>query len=176
MAKNKNRKQGGQQDRSSQAERCTDGAAVLDGGSHADVAGPGQPQDIARKHQKRYGHRLRPCVRAVEAQAHAEGRTPETDAPRVHHLILSADPVSPRGRTAQQHLQVAEQRRIRLHPVPVEPQHQVVFAGPRADAHLALALVVAEDLAEAAHHRRGDLGAVVRITGALVPAFDRSGT
>ncbi len=60
MAKNKNRKQGSQQNRASQAERGAEQAeVVLDG-----VAGraarqsqaQGSPADVARKHQKRFGH------------------------------------------------------------------------------------------------------------------------
>ncbi|WP_151479215.1 hypothetical protein [Streptomyces albicerus] len=58
MAKNKNRKQGGQQDRSSQAERAEERAQR----SSAEAQQPptphtqGSPADVARKHQKRFGH------------------------------------------------------------------------------------------------------------------------
>ncbi|GGX61393.1 hypothetical protein [Streptomyces fructofermentans] len=58
MAKNKNRKQGGQQDRSSQAERAQEQAqrssaeAQQSPMSHAQ----GSPADVARKHQRRFGH------------------------------------------------------------------------------------------------------------------------
>ncbi|MFC8665355.1 MULTISPECIES: hypothetical protein [Streptomyces] len=58
MAKNKNRKQGGQQDRSSQAERAQEQA---DRSSAEAQRSPmsqaqGSPADVARKHQKRFGH------------------------------------------------------------------------------------------------------------------------
>ncbi|MFF6997089.1 hypothetical protein ACFY93_19330 [Streptomyces sp. NPDC008313] len=58
MAKNKNRKQGGDQQRSSQAEQAQERAqqhateAQQSSMSHAQ----GSPADVARKHQKRFGH------------------------------------------------------------------------------------------------------------------------
>jgi len=58
MAKNKNRKQGGEQNRSSQAERAREQA---DQSSTEAQQSPmsqiqGNPADVARKHQKRFGH------------------------------------------------------------------------------------------------------------------------
>ncbi|GAA2988621.1 hypothetical protein [Streptomyces fulvorobeus] len=59
MAKNKNRKQGSQQDRSaSAAER---GAQDAKTSSFEAQSGPqsrsqGSPADVARKHQRRFGH------------------------------------------------------------------------------------------------------------------------
>ncbi|GAA5001981.1 hypothetical protein BKI49_08920 [Streptomyces sp. Tue6028] len=58
MAKNKNRKQGGQQNRASQAEQAHEQAqrssaeAQQSSMSHAQ----GSPADVARKQQKRFGH------------------------------------------------------------------------------------------------------------------------
>src|SRR5690606_36413836 len=53
---------------------------------------------------------------------------------------------------AQQHLQVAEQRRVRLDAVPVQPQHRRSRRPLELDPDLAVALVVGEDLAEPADH------------------------
>ncbi|MEV0095659.1 hypothetical protein [Streptomyces sp. NPDC050738] len=59
MAKNKNRKQGGNQsDRASQSER---GAQEVESSAFESQAEPqaqaqGSPSDVARKHQKRFGH------------------------------------------------------------------------------------------------------------------------
>ncbi|MEU9183506.1 hypothetical protein AB0D14_02850 [Streptomyces sp. NPDC048484] len=58
MAKNKNRKQGGERDRSSQTERTQEQA---DRSSTEAQRSPmsqiqGNPADVARKHQKRFGH------------------------------------------------------------------------------------------------------------------------
>ncbi|MGW0820437.1 hypothetical protein [Streptomyces sp. NPDC002845] len=58
MAKNKNRKQGSQQDRSSQAEKAQEQA---ERGSTEAQESPmsipqGSPTDVARKQQKRFGH------------------------------------------------------------------------------------------------------------------------
>ncbi|MGW1891989.1 hypothetical protein ACWCP6_17275 [Streptomyces sp. NPDC002004] len=58
MAKNKNRKQGGQQTRASQSEQATQQAksqsteAVSELKSHT----AGSPADLARKQQRRFGH------------------------------------------------------------------------------------------------------------------------
>ncbi|WP_175420862.1 hypothetical protein [Streptomyces griseus] len=52
MAKNKNRKQGGRNDRASTAERGTEEARSTAYESQAQ----GSPADVARKHQKRFGH------------------------------------------------------------------------------------------------------------------------
>lgn len=57
MAKNKNRKQGGQQDRSSQAERAHEQAQRSSTEAHTPMSqAQGSPADVARKHQKRFGH------------------------------------------------------------------------------------------------------------------------
>ncbi|WP_329115967.1 hypothetical protein [Streptomyces sp. NBC_01465] len=62
MAKNKNRKQGGNQsDRASQAERGAQAAESSSFESQAEQPlgqsqAQGSPADVARKHQKRFGH------------------------------------------------------------------------------------------------------------------------
>ncbi|MBV1942781.1 hypothetical protein QFZ24_007086 [Streptomyces phaeochromogenes] len=58
MAKNKNRKQGGQQDRSSQAERAQEQAdrSSAEAQQSPMSQAQGSPADVARKHQKRFGH------------------------------------------------------------------------------------------------------------------------
>ncbi|MFF3247900.1 hypothetical protein ACFYWY_30195 [Streptomyces sp. NPDC002870] len=58
MAKNKNRKQSGQQDRSSPAERGSEQAKSTAYESHAQPQSQaqGSPADVARKHQRRFGH------------------------------------------------------------------------------------------------------------------------
>ncbi|MFK4225464.1 hypothetical protein [Streptomyces sp. NPDC019890] len=59
MAKNKNRKQSGQQDRASSSERGPEQAAKSTAyESHAQPhpQSQGSPADVARKHQKRFGH------------------------------------------------------------------------------------------------------------------------
>ncbi|MER5657511.1 hypothetical protein ABT076_31335 [Streptomyces sp. NPDC002131] len=57
MAKNKNRKQGGQQDRSSQAERAQEQAQRSSAEAQSPISqAQGSPADVARKHQKRFGH------------------------------------------------------------------------------------------------------------------------
>ncbi|MFC9848172.1 hypothetical protein [Streptomyces sp. NPDC127595] len=58
MAKNKNRKQGGQQDRSSQAERAQEQAerSSTEAQQSPMPQTQGSPADVARKHQKRFGH------------------------------------------------------------------------------------------------------------------------
>jgi hypothetical protein len=58
MAKNKNRKQGGQQDRSSQAERAQEQAQRSSAQAQQSMMSQaqGSPADVARKHQKRFGH------------------------------------------------------------------------------------------------------------------------
>ncbi|MCX4914168.1 MULTISPECIES: hypothetical protein [unclassified Streptomyces] len=57
MAKNKNRKQGGQQDRSSQAERAQEQAQRSSTEAQSPISqAQGSPADVARKHQKRFGH------------------------------------------------------------------------------------------------------------------------
>ncbi|WP_306333868.1 hypothetical protein [Streptomyces sp. KL118A] len=58
MAKNKNRKQGGQQNRSSQAEQAQEQAksTAVDAQSPMQTQAQGSPADVARKHQRRFGH------------------------------------------------------------------------------------------------------------------------
>ncbi|MEU4089316.1 hypothetical protein ACWD4F_28550 [Streptomyces aureus] len=58
MAKNKNRKQGGQQDRSSQAERAQEHAQRSSAQAQQSPMSQaqGSPADVARKHQRRFGH------------------------------------------------------------------------------------------------------------------------
>ncbi|CAM5228473.1 Small hydrophilic protein OS=Streptomyces alboniger OX=132473 GN=CP975_08995 PE=4 SV=1 [Streptomyces alboniger] len=58
MAKNKNRKQGGEQSRSSQAEQAQEQArsAASDAQSAIQSQAQGSPADVARKHQRRFGH------------------------------------------------------------------------------------------------------------------------
>ncbi|MFJ2826141.1 hypothetical protein ACIPC1_00785 [Streptomyces sp. NPDC087263] len=57
MAKNKNRKQG-EQDRSSQAERAQEQAqrSSTEAQQSPMPQTQGSPADVARKHQKRFGH------------------------------------------------------------------------------------------------------------------------
>ncbi|MEU1128229.1 hypothetical protein ABZ371_32765 [Streptomyces sp. NPDC005899] len=56
MAKNKNRKQGGRPDRASAAERGTEETRPTAYESPAASQTPGSPSDVARKHQRRFGH------------------------------------------------------------------------------------------------------------------------
>ncbi|WP_328678815.1 hypothetical protein OG905_30295 [Streptomyces sp. NBC_00322] len=58
MAKNKNRKQSGQQDRASAAERGGEQAKSTAYESHVQPQSQaqGSPADVARKHQRRFGH------------------------------------------------------------------------------------------------------------------------
>ncbi|GAA1364913.1 hypothetical protein [Streptomyces beijiangensis] len=59
MAKNKNRKQGGnQQDRASAAERGTEEAksSAFESQAQPQALAQGSPADVARKHQRRFGH------------------------------------------------------------------------------------------------------------------------
>ncbi|MFD5039733.1 hypothetical protein ACFWMX_26725 [Streptomyces sp. NPDC058378] len=56
MAKNKNRKQGSQQDRASAAERGAEEAKSTAYESQPQSQAQGSPADVARKHQKRFGH------------------------------------------------------------------------------------------------------------------------
>ncbi|MEU2024905.1 hypothetical protein ABZ565_22590 [Streptomyces sp. NPDC016469] len=58
MAKNKNRKQGSQQDRASQAERGAQEArsTATEARSAMESQAQGSPADVARKHQRRFGH------------------------------------------------------------------------------------------------------------------------
>ncbi|GAA2287815.1 hypothetical protein OKJ48_12765 [Streptomyces kunmingensis] len=62
MAKNKNRKQGGQQNRASQAELSQEQSksALPESQPQAQATMEpqimGNPSDVARKHQKRFGH------------------------------------------------------------------------------------------------------------------------
>jgi len=58
MAKNKNRKQAGQHDRASAAERGVEEAksTAYESQSRPRSEGQGSPADVARKHQKRFGH------------------------------------------------------------------------------------------------------------------------
>ncbi|MFE7753113.1 hypothetical protein [Streptomyces sp. NPDC057428] len=58
MAKNKNRKQGTQQDRASAAERGAEEAksSAYESQTQPQSQAQGSPSDVARKHQKRFGH------------------------------------------------------------------------------------------------------------------------
>ncbi|MFI9583176.1 hypothetical protein ACIHCQ_15305 [Streptomyces sp. NPDC052236] len=58
MAKNKNRKGSQQQDRSSTAERSSEQAksAAYQSQSRTQSHAQGSPSDVARKHQRRFGH------------------------------------------------------------------------------------------------------------------------
>ena len=59
MAKNKNRKQGSQQDRASHGRACAGaGAAVRRSQAQQSPMSQaqGSPADVARKHQRRFGH------------------------------------------------------------------------------------------------------------------------
>uniref|UniRef100_A0AAU3GZG6 Small hydrophilic protein n=1 Tax=Streptomyces sp. NBC_01401 TaxID=2903854 RepID=A0AAU3GZG6_9ACTN len=58
MAKNKNRKQAAQPDRASAAERGSDEArsTAYESGTQPQSQAQGSPADVARKHQKRFGH------------------------------------------------------------------------------------------------------------------------
>ncbi|WP_221360486.1 hypothetical protein [Streptomyces beigongshangae] len=55
MAKNRNRKQGGEQDRSPQTERAQEQSPAPAQQSPVSQI-QGSPADVARKHQKRFGH------------------------------------------------------------------------------------------------------------------------
>ncbi|MFD9790617.1 hypothetical protein ACFWXK_06650 [Streptomyces sp. NPDC059070] len=58
MAKNKNRKSGSQQDRSSAAERGQEQskASAFESQAMPQSQAQGSPADVARKHQRRFGH------------------------------------------------------------------------------------------------------------------------
>ncbi|MFG2587303.1 hypothetical protein OG379_10615 [Streptomyces sp. NBC_01166] len=58
MAKNKNRKQGSQHDRASAAERGSEEAksTAYESQTQPQSQAQGSPADVARKHQKRFGH------------------------------------------------------------------------------------------------------------------------
>ncbi|MCM2392382.1 hypothetical protein [Streptomyces albipurpureus] len=58
MAKHKNRKGGHQQDRSSQSERGEEQAksTAYEAQSQPQSQAQGSPADVARKHQRRFGH------------------------------------------------------------------------------------------------------------------------
>ncbi|MYY06192.1 MULTISPECIES: hypothetical protein [unclassified Streptomyces] len=58
MAKNKNRKQGSQHDRASQAERGAQEArsTAYESQDQPQAQSQGSPADVARKHQRRFGH------------------------------------------------------------------------------------------------------------------------
>ncbi|MFF1463689.1 hypothetical protein [Streptomyces sp. NPDC058330] len=56
MAKNKNRKQGSQHDRVSAAERGADDAKSSSFESQDRPQAQSSPADVARKHQRRFGH------------------------------------------------------------------------------------------------------------------------
>ncbi|MGA4848311.1 hypothetical protein ACOBQB_19400 [Streptomyces sp. G5(2025)] len=58
MAKNKNRKQGGQQNRASSAEQASERAksAAAEAQSPMESHAQGSPADVARKQQRRFGH------------------------------------------------------------------------------------------------------------------------
>lgn len=54
MAKNKNRKQGSQHDRASASERSAEQAKST--AFESQTQSQGSPSDVARKHQRRFGH------------------------------------------------------------------------------------------------------------------------
>ncbi|WP_406509025.1 hypothetical protein [Streptomyces sp. NBC_00212] len=58
MAKNKNRKSGSQQDRSQDAERGQEQSksAAFESQAVPQSQAQGSPADVARKHQRRFGH------------------------------------------------------------------------------------------------------------------------
>ncbi|MFE9455346.1 hypothetical protein [Streptomyces californicus] len=56
MAKNKNRKQGSQHDRASASERSAEQAKSTAFESQNQTQAQGSPSDVARKHQRRFGH------------------------------------------------------------------------------------------------------------------------
>ncbi|MER6118881.1 hypothetical protein E6R60_21765 [Streptomyces sp. A0642] len=58
MAKNKNRKQGSQQDRASESERGAQEArsTAFESQNQSQAQAQGSPADVARKHQRRFGH------------------------------------------------------------------------------------------------------------------------
>ena len=58
MAKNKNRKPAGQHDRASAAERGAEEAksTAYESQTQPQSQGQGSPADVARKHQRRFGH------------------------------------------------------------------------------------------------------------------------
>ncbi|MEU5452529.1 MULTISPECIES: hypothetical protein [Streptomyces] len=58
MAKNKNRKQGSRHDRSSASERSADQAksTAFESQTQTQAQVQGSPSDVARKHQRRFGH------------------------------------------------------------------------------------------------------------------------
>jgi hypothetical protein len=58
MAKNKNRKQGGERDRSTQTERAQEQAqrSAAEAQRSPMSQAQGSPADVARKHQRRFGH------------------------------------------------------------------------------------------------------------------------
>lgn len=58
MAKNKNRKQGSQQDRASESERGAQEArsTAFESQNQPQAQSEGSPADVARKHQRRFGH------------------------------------------------------------------------------------------------------------------------
>ncbi len=56
MAKNKNRKQGAHQGRASQAEHAAQEAKSVATEAHSEIQPQGNPADVARKQQRRFGH------------------------------------------------------------------------------------------------------------------------
>ncbi|MFJ1895489.1 MULTISPECIES: hypothetical protein [unclassified Streptomyces] len=58
MAKNKNRKQGSQQDRATESERGAQEArsTAFEAQNQPQSQSQGSPADVARKHQRRFGH------------------------------------------------------------------------------------------------------------------------
>ncbi len=58
MAKNKNRKQGSRHDRSSASERSAEQAksTAFESQTETQAQVQGSPSDVARKHQRRFGH------------------------------------------------------------------------------------------------------------------------
>ncbi|MCX4968777.1 hypothetical protein ACIGJO_01285 [Streptomyces sp. NPDC079020] len=58
MAKHKNRKQGSQQDRASASERGEEQAksTAFESQNQPQSQAQGSPSDVARKHQRRFGH------------------------------------------------------------------------------------------------------------------------
>ncbi|MFD0020901.1 hypothetical protein [Streptomyces sp. NPDC058382] len=58
MAKNKNRKQGSQQERATESERGAQEArsTAFESQNQPQAQSQGSPSDVARKHQRRFGH------------------------------------------------------------------------------------------------------------------------
>ncbi|MFF2654675.1 hypothetical protein [Streptomyces sp. NPDC058045] len=56
MAKNKNRKPASQNERSAQTERAEQQSGASQTEAQSTTRVPGSPSDVARKHEKRFGH------------------------------------------------------------------------------------------------------------------------